>query len=174
MPIWLVRADQHAGSVDDIIRTARVVIGESGLDNLREYEDKPALREALLALGATDDDIRDRTDGVWRFFQKLQRNEAVLLPVENDTAFLLGQIESDYHYLGEAEPEHRHARQIFWRRPALPAADLPSGIAELMDRGKPLANLRPTDLENEVYKLFEEKTQTGFVKDGMAPAEAPA
>ncbi len=174
MPIWLVRADQNAGDVDGIIRTARLVLDEPKLENLRTYEDKPALREAMTANGVDEGELRDRSDGVWRFFQKLQRNESVLLPVDDGARFLLGQIESDYHYLGEAEPQHRHARQVFWRRPALEVSELPAGVGELMDRGKPLANLRPVELENQIYEIFEEKTQTGFVKDGMAPEEVKA
>ncbi|HJN93080.1 MAG TPA: hypothetical protein QGF05_10210, partial [Dehalococcoidia bacterium] len=100
MPIWLVRADQNAGDVDGIIRTARLVLDEPKLENLRTYEDKPALREAMTANGVDEGELRDRSDGVWRFFQKLQRNESVLLPVDDGARFLLGQIESDYHYLG--------------------------------------------------------------------------
>jgi predicted Mrr-cat superfamily restriction endonuclease len=171
MPIWLVRANQNAGDVDGIIRTARLVIEEPQLDNLRSYDDKLALRNAMTADGVDESELRDRSDGVWRFFQKLQRNESVLLPIDDGAHFLLGQIESDYHYLGEAEPQHRHARQVFWRRTALEAAELPAGVRDLMERGKPLANLCPVELENQIYELFEAKTQTGFVKDGMAPEE---
>ena len=170
MTLWVLDADQAVGGAEEIIKTRRAVIGVPELDNLLRHKDKDALQRAFQQTypNVSADDAKARVTELWRWVQKVQRNDNVLIKAGSD--YLLGQVESGYHYLSESEPAIRHSREIFWRRPALQARDVgPALLARLEPKGF-LTEVRPREVEDEVHVIFNKLTQSGWAKDGFVPA----
>lgn len=168
MPVWLIRADQQRGSEAEVIHSGRVAVGDAELANLSTFADKASLREYLRARNPSqpDEECKRTSNMLWRFMHKVQRNDSVLVPVGDGSTFLMGTVESAYRYLPDAPAEDRHSRQVYWRSPGIAASELPQSVTE--EAGL-LTQVRPREAEDAVFASFERLSQTGWVKDGLAP-----
>lgn len=115
--MWMVRAGRNAIYANLFMEKQCVAVGWERLNDLSKVRSKDELAKLHRAAYADQKEGTKRLDiGMMsRFLFEMKPGDAVLTYNKELREYLVGEIVSDYQYLGNAVGEYRHVRRAKWK-----------------------------------------------------------
>jgi len=118
MAMWLVRAGRNAQILDDFLDRGVVAIGWSKLGDLRSYQNKESLSEAVQHGWPNKGPGYKAivTGQLYRFVHEIAKGDQILTYDPQQRVYHVGRVDGDYEYNPEAIEDAPNIRRVIWER----------------------------------------------------------
>lgn len=110
---WMYAPGENARMWNDCLRNGIMSLGWDELDDLREYENREAMRDQMRQEYGIDGAYTNDSLATWEFVNEIQVGDIVFAKKGRTHIVGRGIVESDYRY-DDSRGEHRHVRKVRW------------------------------------------------------------
>jgi predicted Mrr-cat superfamily restriction endonuclease len=112
---WVINPGRGARLWSQFLAEGFIALGADYLGDLREYEDKASLSEAIQKERGTDIEPRNEAHAHWQFLHEMKVGDYVFAKRGRNTVLGCGVVTSDYAFDPD-RPEFQHIREVRWVR----------------------------------------------------------
>ena len=116
MTLWVVKGGRGGFREPRFLARSVIGIGWGEVGDLSRYPDRGALKAAYRGAHPerSESHVNTQTAQLWAFGARMQVGDPVVVPFLGQPEIAIGEIRGPYRWLGDAEPDMPHVRDVTW------------------------------------------------------------
>ena len=116
MTLWVVKGGRGGFREPWFVARSVIGIGWGEVGDLSRYPDRGALKAAYRGAHPerSESHVNTQTAQLWAFGARMQVGDPVVVPFLGQPEIAIGEIRGPYRWLGDAEPDMPHVRDVTW------------------------------------------------------------
>jgi restriction system protein len=114
--LWVVKGGRGGFREARFLARSVIGIGWGEVGDLSRYPDRNAVRAAYRGAHPErpDSHVNTQAAQLWAFGHRMEIGDPVVVPFLGQTEIAIGEIRGPYRWLGDAEPDMPHVRDVTW------------------------------------------------------------